>query len=371
MEDSSFSNVKRAFFSKKKGDIFIISGPCSAESPEQLLETCLQLSKLNIDLIRAGIWKPRTRPGSFEGFGSVALEWLKNAGNACALPVAVEVAKPSHVEECLRAGIDVLWIGARTTVNPFLVQEIADALKGTKVKIMVKNPVNPDLDLWIGAIERIEKSGISDIAAIHRGFSTYEKTMYRNKPRWEIPVELKRRMPDIPLICDPSHICGNTTWISAISQTAIDLSFDGLMIESHIHPESALSDKSQQLTPSALKNILENLIYRRPDIEDKNLLSGIESLRDKIDGIDKELIEILSKRMNTARKIGEYKLKGNATILQRVRWDEIIKSRIETGSEKNLSEHFIFQLFEIIHQEAINQQSDIMNKKNDLDNFVS
>jgi chorismate mutase len=366
MEQTSSNGLKKTFFSKKKGALFLISGPCSAESREQMMNTALAVSKSSIDLIRAGIWKPRTRPGSFEGVGSIGLPWLKEAGLAAGLPVAVEVAKPAHVEECLKTGIDVLWIGARTSVNPFLVQEIADALKGTDIPVMIKNPVNPDLELWIGAIERIAKAGSTNLAAIHRGFSTYEKIMYRNNPKWEIPVELKRRLPEIPVFCDPSHICGNTTWLASVSQTAIDLDFDGLMLESHINPLSALSDRNQQLNPEELGLLLQNLVYRRPSIDDKNILNNIESLRNKIDYIDNNLLEILAARMEVARSIGEYKKQANTTILQRMRWEEIVQSRIEMGSEKKLSENFIFQLFEIIHQEAIHQQSGIMNNKEDL-----
>jgi len=370
MEQSAAIDKNKPFFSRKKGDFFLVSGPCSVESHQQIMDTALGISKSKVDLIRGGIWKPRTRPGAFEGIGSIGLPWLKEAGITTGIPVAIEVAKAAHIEECLKIGIDVIWIGARTTVNPFLVQEIADAIQGTGIPVMIKNPVNPDLELWIGAIERIAKAGTQDIAAIHRGFSSYEKLMYRNNPKWEIPVELKRRLPDIPIICDPSHICGNTNWISNVCQTAIDLNFDGLMIESHMNPSCALSDQKQQLTPDQLFSLLQNLIYRRPSIDDKNILNHIEVLRDKIDQFDSDLLDILAKRMEAARSIGNYKKAINTTILQRMRWEEILQSRTEIGSEKKLSENFIFQLFEMIHQEAIHQQSSIMNQKSDSKNPI-
>src|SRR5688572_10200719 len=282
----------------------IISGPCGVESEKQIHEIADALGKLKVHLLRGGIWKPRTRPGSFQGIGNEGLKWLKDAGLKNNLPVMVEVATPKHVEEALVEKIDMLWIGARTTVNPFLVQEIAEALKGIDIPVMVKNPINPELELWIGAIERIEKTGITRIAAIHRGFSTFEKSKYRNVPNWQIPIELKRRYPSLTLICDPSHICGTRNLIPSVAQTALDLNYDGLMIESHAHPEKALSDSQQQLTPAAMKELLSGLIVRSATVEDVIFKNMLEELRDKIDQLDNEILNKISKRMEVARKIG-------------------------------------------------------------------
>lgn len=345
----------------KIGSPLIISGPCSAETEEQVLQTVRLLAKQNVHLIRAGIWKPRTRPNSFEGVGSIGLLWLKNAGQEANLPVCVEVANAKHVNEALKAGIDVLWIGARTTVNPFAVQEIADALNGVNIPIMIKNPVNPDIDLWVGSIERISKSGIKKIAAIHRGFSSYEKSKYRNKPHWEIPIELKRRIPELPLICDPSHICGNTETLLFIAQTAMDLNFDGLMLESHINPKKALSDAKQQITPENLSILLSNIILRRVSTDDAKFLSKLEDLREQIDQMDENVVNILAERMGISREIGQFKKDHNITILQPARWDEIVRNRAKQGTEKELTKDFVIRLFEIIHQESIHQQTLVMN----------
>ena len=346
---------------------FLISGPCGAESEEQVMQTALELAKLPVNLIRAGIWKPRTRPNSFQGIGDIGLKWVKQASIITGIPVTVEVASTKHVEAALKAGIDVLWIGARTTVNPFTVQEIADSLAGVKVPVMIKNPVNPDVELWIGAIERIAKAGINKIAAIHRGFSSYEKTIYRNRPNWEIPIELKRRMPEIPIICDPSHISGKRELLLAISQVAMDLNYDGLMIETHIDPDHALSDAKQQITPAQLGELLDKLICRSHSINDTLTLRMIEGLREKMDKIDSDLLDLISKRMDVAKAIGHYKKKNNITILQAERWDEIVQSRMQTGLEKQLDKGFVKKLFEIIHQESINQQAEIMNKKENVE----
>lgn len=340
---------------------FIIAGPCGAESEDQIIETSLALAKSNINALRAGIWKPRTRPGPFEGVGEIGLKWIKTAGKITGLPVITEVANPKHVEKVLKAEIDMIWIGARTTVNPFMVEEIAQALKGYNIPVFVKNPVNPDLELWIGAIERLNKVGISKIAAIHRGFSSYEKSIYRNNPNWEIPIELKRRIPELPIICDPSHICGNREMLLSVSQTAMDLNFDGLMIESHINPASALTDEKQQITPSQLEKILSSIIYRNPSIDDLITFSAIEKLREKIDVIDRKILNTIAERMKIARLIGEYKKKENITILQSKRWDEIVTNRVKAGITKDLNKDFILKLFEIIHQEAIYHQDIIMN----------
>ncbi|MEL6650919.1 MAG: 3-deoxy-7-phosphoheptulonate synthase, partial [Bacteroidota bacterium] len=268
------------------GDFVVISGPCSAETPEQMMQSALGVAEHDVHILRAGIWKPRTRPNSFEGVGSVGLKWLKDAGKETGLPVCAEVANVKHVYEALRAGVDIMWIGARTTVNPFAVQEIADALDGVDVPVMVKNPINPDLELWIGAMERLQKAGLNKIAAIHRGFSTYGKTKYRNQPQWEIPIELRRRHPELAIICDPSHISGKRELLFDVSQKALDLNFDGLMLESHITPDKALSDAKQQVTPARLGEILQNLVHRSPSSSDPSLRSQLEIYRDEIDQFD-------------------------------------------------------------------------------------
>lgn len=346
----------------KNGKPFIISGPCSAETEEQVHETVQRLAKQNVDAIRAGIWKPRTRPNSFEGIGSQGLRWLKDACKEVGLPAAVEVANEKHVYECLKFGIDILWIGARTTVNPFAVQEIADALQGADIPIMIKNPINPDLELWIGAVERLHKAGIRKIAAIHRGFSSYEKTKYRNKPYWEIPIELKRRIPDISIICDPSHICGSRELLASVCQKAMDLNFDGLIIESHRDPSQAWSDAAQQVTPEALGEIINNLVLRKVSTDDQEFNSQLEDLRSKINRIDDELIEILAQRMDISEEIGLCKKNNNITILQPNRWDEILKKSLEKGTKKGLSDKIITDVFQAIHNESITRQNSIMNE---------
>jgi chorismate mutase len=345
-----------------KGRPFLISGPCSAESEEQVMETARQLATINeVSVYRAGIWKPRTRPNSFEGVGKEGLKWLRRVKQETGLLVATEVANEKHVYEALKYGIDMLWIGARTSVNPFTVQEIADALKGVDVMVFVKNPINPDIELWIGAIERISGAGISRIGAIHRGFSTYEKTIYRNQPNWQLPIELRRRIPDLPIICDPSHISGVRQYLHEISQKAMDLNFDGLMIESHITPESALSDAAQQITPGELKELLIRLILRNPSTTDPKLLDVLGELRQQIDVYDDHLLELMEKRMKVAETIGRYKKENNITILQSTRWDEIVKRVMVKGEAKGLSKELIDALFKAIHQESINRQMKIMN----------
>ena len=341
----------------------IISGPCGVESEKQINDIAADLKKIGINLLRGGIWKPRTSPDSFQGIGSEGLQWLKDAGLKNNLPVTVEVANPRHVEEALKAGIDFLWIGARTTVNPFLVQEIAEALKGIDIPIMVKNPINPDLELWVGAFERLNRSGINKLIAIHRGFSSSEKSRYRNVPNWQIPIELKRRYPTLPLICDPSHIAGSRKYILQISQYAMDLNYDGLMIESHTNPDQALSDREQQLKPSELKNILESLIIRQPSVNDLMFMNLLEDLRDRIDNIDEEILSMMSERMSIARNIGQYKKENNMTVLQVERWNEILRTRIQSGEIKELNKDFILQLYSIIHDESIRQQTEVMNEE--------
>lgn len=342
---------------------FIISGPCSVEFEEQVLTTAQELAKNNqINVLRGGIWKPRTRPNSFEGVGEVGLPWLKNAGKAIGLPVATEVAKAEHVEACLKAGIDMLWVGARTTVNPFSVQEIADALKGVDIPVFVKNPVTPDLNLWIGALERINAAGISKLGAIHRGFTSHNKNGYRNAPMWELPIDLKIQCPSLPIICDPSHISGNRESIAKISQKAMDLEMDGLMIESHYNPDEAKSDVAQQITPSNLNSILSHLQIRRSDIDNKEFTNNLERLRAIIDEIDENIVNQFSNRMEMVEKIGEYKRDNDVVILQLERWEHILKTRTELADKAGLSANFIKQMLDIIHQESIRIQTKVMNR---------
>jgi len=338
----------------------VISGPCSAESEEQVLETAKRLDGQGIDILRAGIWKPRTRPGSFEGVGRIALPWLKKAGEQLGKPIAVEVATREHVFDCLKAGVDILWVGARTTANPFSVQEIADALEGVDIPVIVKNPVNPDLQLWIGALERINRAGITRLGALHRGFSSYDKSKYRNKPMWEIPIELKRIYPEIPLFSDPSHISGNRELIASLAQKALDLNFDGLMIEAHRMPDEAWSDAGQQVTPERLGEIVKGLVIR--DQNPEVAANKLEEMRAGIDRIDNYVLEILAERMDIAEKIGEFKRDNKMTILQTGRWDQIVQDRAKMGLSKGLTEEFVKELFEAIHQESIRHQTKVMNK---------
>jgi chorismate mutase len=350
-----------------KGRPFLISGPCSAESEEQVIETAKALAATGkVSIFRAGIWKPRTRPNSFEGVGNAGLKWLRRVRQETGLLVGTEVANEKHVYEALKYGIDMLWIGARTSVNPITVQEIADALKGVDVMVFVKNPVNPDIELWIGALERIASAGIKRLGAIHRGFSTYEKTIYRNQPNWQLPIELRRRIPEIPILCDPSHIAGAREYLHEISQKAMDLNFDGLMIESHINPEKALSDASQQVNPEELKELLSRLILRSPSTDDPKLLDVLGELRQQIDVFDDHLLDLLEKRMKVSETIGRYKKENNITILQSARWDEIVKRAMIKGRAKGLSEELIDSMFKAIHQESINRQMKIMNDGKDL-----
>jgi chorismate mutase len=338
----------------------VIAGPCSAESEVQMIETARQLSSYGIKVFRAGIWKPRTRPGSFEGYGSMALPWMKSVKEETGMYTATEVANVKHVYEALKAGIDILWIGARTSANPFAVQEIADALKGVDIPVLIKNPVNPDLELWIGAIERLYHAGITRLAAGHRGFSTFDKSLYRNDPNWQIPIELRRRIPNLPLICDPSHICGNRERLSEVSQKAMDLNYDGIIIESHCDPSVAMSDASQQLTPNALNDLLKNLILRNPEATNGSLVT-LEELRSEIDKIDDNILDIFEKRMKIAEQIGSYKKENNIAILQTKRWDQILTKRRLMGEKKGLSAEFIDIIFRAIHQESINHQTKVMN----------
>lgn len=341
----------------------VIAGPCSAESEKQMLKTAKQLAKQNIKIFRAGIWKPRTRPGAFEGCGSIALPWMKAVKEQTGMYTATEVANEKHVYEALKWEIDILWIGARTTVNPFFVQEIADTLKGTDVRVMVKNPVNPDLELWIGAIERLYNSGIKRLAACHRGFSVFEKQYYRNDPNWQIPLALKTRYPDLPIITDPSHICGNRTGLLNISQMAMDMMFDGLIIESHINPDRALSDANQQITPATLEKLLGKLVIRQAKEDSENDdANTLKELRKQIDQIDDAIIDFFEKRMNIAEQIGYYKKEKNISIFQFKRWKEILNKHKNEARKKGLSIEFIEIVFKALHQEAINRQTEVMNK---------
>src|SRR5471030_2631816 len=341
----------------------LIAGPCSAETEEQLVATAHLLAKTGrVSALRAGIWKPRTRPGEFEGIGSIGLQWLKRASVETGLPTTVEVATGKHVEEALKAGVDILWVGARSTVNPFTVQEIADALKGVDVPVMVKNPVNPDLSLWIGALERINNAGITKLAAIHRGFSSYEKTAFRNEPMWDIAIHLKTLAPHLPLICDPSHISGNRELIGYVSQKALDLDMQGLMIESHIDPSVAWTDAAQQVTPAALVEIIDHLTLRKPEVRDAVVKDKLAELRSQIDKIDDLVIQKVAERMQIAEKIGQYKKANNVTILQVSRWDEILRKGINYGKALKLSAEFTEKLLELIHAESIRKQTEIMNK---------
>lgn len=344
---------------------FLISGPCSAETPEQVLESCKGAKEAGAHLLRAGIWKPRTRPNSFEGKGVEALPWLIDAGKELGLPVTTEVANAAHVEAALKAGVDVLWIGARTTVSPFAVQEIVAALKGTAVPIMVKNPVSPDLELWIGALERLYQSGQEKLMAIFRGCLLSNSAPYRNTPLWGIPIELKRRFPTLPIIVDPSHIAGRRALLPELCQKTIDLEFDGWMIETHHRPEKALSDAAQQVTGEALKTMLDNLVPRNRVSENKNFLANLEALRYDIDQLDDEIIHLLGKRMEVVREIGKYKSEANTTILQMDRWKDIYEQRISATRSSGLSENFAKSFISNLHVESIHQQTEVMKPFSD------
>ncbi|MTI22108.1 3-deoxy-7-phosphoheptulonate synthase [Fulvivirga sp. RKSG066] len=340
----------------------IISGPCSAETEEQVIETCKQLAATNkVDILRAGIWKPRTRPNNFEGVGAEGLKWLRKAKAVTGLPITVEVANAQHVLEALKHGVDILWIGARTTVNPFSVQEIADALKGVDIPVLIKNPINADLQLWIGAIERIHQAGISQVGAIHRGFAKYGEKKYRNTPQWQLPIELRRQIPGIPIICDPSHIAGNRELLYEVAQEALDLNYDGLMIESHINPDKAWSDAKQQVTPQKLAEMIDKFVLRE-DVSVKDAIPGeLESLRSQIDKFDDEILSLFAQRMTVAEDIGLYKKANNLTILQTKRWEEILNQVCSKGEKLGLSREFIEKYFKAVHQESINHQNKIMN----------
>jgi len=340
----------------------IISGPCSAETEEQVVQTATRLSATGkVDILRAGIWKPRTRPGSFEGIGTKGLPWLQQAKKESGLPVAVEVATAKQVEDALHFGVDVLWIGARTTVNPFSVQDVADALKGADVPVLIKNPINPDLELWIGAVERVANAGIKNIGLIHRGFSSYGNTEYRNAPMWHLAIEMKRRNPGMLLINDPSHICGRRDILLDVAQKAIDLDFDGLIIESHIDPDNAWSDAKQQVTPERLGEMISSIVWRTEEIDSEELHAVMEKMRQQINQLDDELLQLIGQRMKVADKIGQYKKDNNITILQTNRWNAILERAYERGDKLGLSQEFITKYFDAVHMESINHQNKIMN----------
>lgn len=339
----------------------VIAGPCSAETEEQVLTIARQLKNTDTTVFRAGIWKPRTRPGNFEGVGALGLKWMQKAKQETGLLLTTEVANAHHVELALEHDIDILWIGARTTVSPFIVQDIAEALKGTDKPVLIKNPVNPDLSLWLGAVERFYKSDVKNLGVIHRGFSTYEKTRYRNNPEWQIPIDLQNRFPDLPLILDPSHIAGRRDIIFELSQTALDLNYDGLMIETHHDPNNAWSDAAQQITPETLDQYTVDLKIRKEVGDDVIYKNRINTLRTQIDVIDHQLIDILGKRMKVANEIGKLKKEHNVAVLQTKRWNEILGKMILQGEEKELSEEFILRVFKAIHQESINHQEKVIN----------
>ena len=343
------------------GHPLVIGGPCSAETEEQVLKIAHELKNTDVTVYRAGIWKPRTRPGMFEGVGAIGLGWLKKVKEETGLLIATEVANKDHVKLALENDVDILWIGARSSVSPFIVQEIADALEGTNKIVLVKNPVNPDLALWLGGVERLYSSNIKRLGLIHRGFSTYEKTKYRNIPEWQIAIEVKNRFPDLPILCDPSHIAGRRDLIFDISQAALDLNFDGLMIETHWDPDNAWSDAAQQVTPSRLIEIMRDLKVRKKTTDEEAYHHELNNLRAQIDVIDQTLLDTLGKRMNVALEIGALKKTNNVAVLQNKRWNEILGKMILEGQERQLSEEFILRVFKAIHQESINKQEKILN----------
>ena len=338
----------------------VIAGPCSAETEEQVLKIAHSLKNTDVSFFRAGIWKPRTRPGMVEGVGALGLQWLQRVKEETGLKTATEVANKDHVKLALDHDIDMLWIGARSTVSPFIIQEIADELEGTDKIILVKNPVNPDLPLWIGALERLQRAGIKNLGVIHRGFSTYEKTKYRNIPEWQLVIELQNKFPNLPIICDPSHITGKRDLIFDVSQTALDLNFEGLMIETHCNPDAAWSDAAQQVTPERLIEIMNDLRIRKTSVSEEDYVSQLGNLRSRIDIIDEQLLDLLKKRMDIADEIGGLKKTNNVAILQNTRWHEILGKMILEGEQRNLSEEFVIQVFKAIHQESINRQERVV-----------
>jgi chorismate mutase len=354
--------MKSALFNRQPDDKpFLISGPCSAETEEQVLDTCQRLAATGkVQALRAGIWKPRTKPGMFEGVGTKGLPWLKKASELTGLPTAVEVATAKHVEDCLAFGIDILWVGARTTGNPFSVQEIANALRGVDVPVLVKNPIHPELELWVGAVERLQKAGLTHVGLIHRGFSSYGNTDFRNAPMWHLPIEMKRRMPEMPLLCDPSHICGRRDTLFGVAQQALNLGFDGNMIESHQDPDAAWSDAKQQITPEVLRDLIEALVWRHESTDKREFLTALASFREQINHLDAEIMQLLGRRMAVAEKIGQYKKENDITILQTSRWNEVLERALRQGQSVGLTPEFIEQYLAAVHLESINHQTRIM-----------
>lgn len=358
VEMNSQTNLKEIWAKRP----LIISGPCSAETETQVIETAQRLAATGkVDMLRAGIWKPRTRPGSFEGIGTKGLPWLQQAKKLTGLPVAIEVATGKQVEDALHFDVDVLWIGARTTVNPFSVQEVADALRGVDVPVLIKNPINPDLELWTGAVERVAKAGIKNIGLIHRGFSSYGNTEYRNAPMWHLVIEMKRRNPQMMLINDPSHICGRRDILLDVAQKAIDLDFDGLMIESHIDPDHAWSDAKQQVTPERLAEMLSTIKWRSEDVPSESFHLALDKLREQINHVDDEIMQLLGQRMKIAEQIGEYKKNNSVTILQTNRWNQILERAFNRGDNLGLTREFVTKYLDAVHMESINRQNKVMN----------
>ncbi|MCE4563528.1 bifunctional 3-deoxy-7-phosphoheptulonate synthase/chorismate mutase type II [Maribellus sp. CM-23] len=342
----------------------LIAGPCSLESEKQALDTARLLAKdKRVFVYRGGVWKPRTRPGSFEGVGSVGLSWLQKVKEETGLPVGTEVANAQHTEEALKAGLDVIWIGARSTASPFVVQEIADVLKGSSAVVMIKNPVNPDVQLWMGAIERVHQAGIRNIVAIHRGFTPFRETKYRNYPNWKTVIELRRTMPNLPIICDPSHIAGKREYLFEISQKAFDMGMEGLMLESHIDPSCAMSDAAQQVTPADLGKILDKLVIRYESADNPDFENRLDMLRNRIDAIDSELLEMLSSRVEIVKEIGAYKRDNNVTALQINRWTQLMENRVNLGKKLDLDETFVKILFQLIHEDSVRMQTEIMDEE--------
>jgi chorismate mutase len=342
----------------------LIAGPCSLESEQQALETGRLLAKdPRVFIFRGGVWKPRTRPGSFEGVGSIGLKWLNMVKKETGLPVGTEVANAQHTEEAMKAGLDVIWIGARSTASPFVVQEIANVVKGSNAVVMVKNPVNPDVQLWMGAVERLHKSGIKNIVAIHRGFTPFKETVYRNYPNWTTVIELRRLMPNLPIICDPSHIAGKREYLYEIAQKAFDMGMEGLMLESHIDPSCALSDAAQQLTPADLAKLLDKLVIRHATANNPEFENRLDMLRSRIDAIDSELLEMLSSRVEIVKQIGKYKKENNVTALQINRWSQLMDNRVNMGKKLDLNETFVKILFQLIHEDSVRMQTEIMDSE--------
>ena len=358
IEETAKDTVQQAWNKRP----LIISGPCSAETEEQVLATAQRLAATGkVDMLRAGIWKPRTKPGMFEGIGAKGLPWLQAAKKMTGLPTTVEVATGKQVQDALTFDVDVLWIGARTTVNPFSVQEVADALRGVDVPVLIKNPINPDLELWSGAVERVARAGVKQIGLIHRGFSSYGNTEFRNAPMWHLAIDMKLKYPDMPMINDPSHICGRRDILMDVMQRAIDLDYDGLMIESHIDPDKAWSDAKQQVTPEALADMLSKIIWRKEDVNSEAYHAALEKLRQQINHLDDELMQILGQRMKIAEKIGQYKKENNITILQTNRWNEIIEKAFNHGDKLGLSKEFITKYFDAVHMESIAHQKRVLD----------